>query len=80
MKSGPKWKPETVLPLDPPASEAELEIASRVWTDAQDVMVARGFGRLLFGAQAKASNEFTVLMLRAHSKLITEPVNPEASA
>jgi hypothetical protein len=77
MKSGPKWKPEKVAPLDPPATEAELDLASRVWTDAQDVMVARGFGRVLFGATSKASNEFTVLMLRAHARIQAEAATPE---
>jgi hypothetical protein len=36
-------------------------------------MVARGFGRLLFGAQRRESNEFVVLMLRAHGSLGGSP-------
>lgn len=51
-------------PLDPPATEAELDNASRVWTAAQDVMVARGFGRLLWGSQGKDCHDFIVILLR----------------
>jgi hypothetical protein len=63
-----------VKPLHPPATEAELEFASVVWTAAQDIMVRRGFGRHLFGNQSRASNEFVVLMLRECAK--HQPVNP----
>jgi len=52
------------LPLDPPATEAELNRASQIWTAAHDVMVARGFGRHLWGCQSAAGHEFMVLMLR----------------
>lgn len=52
------------LPLYPPATEAELERASQIWTAAQDVMVARGFGRTLWGNQHASGHEFVVLILR----------------
>lgn len=58
-------KPAKVLPLDPPATEAEKNEASRVWTAAQDVMVARGFGRYLWGNTSEATHDFVILMLRA---------------
>lgn len=58
-----KRKP-TVKPLVPPATEAELNEASRVWTEAQDIMVKRGFGRELWGNQRRCCHEFVVLMLR----------------
>jgi hypothetical protein len=51
-------------PLSPPATEAELNEASRVWTKAQDIMVKRGYGRHLWGNQRKCCHEFVVLMLR----------------
>ena len=70
MSSKPK-----ALPLDPPATEAELDHASQIWTAAQDVMVARGFGRHLWGNQHAAGHEFVVLMLRAEQ---AQPVHPGA--
>lgn len=54
-----------VKPLDPPATAAELNEASRCWTAAQDVMVQRGFGRHLWGNERACCHEFVVLMLRA---------------
>lgn len=53
------------LPLNPPATEAELDRAAEIWTAAQDNMVARGYGRHLWGNQQAAGHEFVVLMLRA---------------
>lgn len=53
------------LPLDPPATEAELDHAAEIWTAAQDVMFARGFARHLWGCGTAAQHEFVVLMLRA---------------
>lgn len=52
------------LPLDPPATEAELDRAAEIWTAAQDNMVARGYARKLWGCQQSAGHEFVVLMLR----------------
>ena len=63
-KVKPKTKP-TVKPLDPPATEAELNEASRCWTEAQDVMMERGYGRILWGNQRHCCHEFVVLILRA---------------
>lgn len=57
--------PSRPKPLDPPAMEAELNEASRVWTEAQEIMVARGFGLHLWGSQPSSCHEFVVLMLRA---------------
>lgn len=68
----PKPKP---LPLDPPATEAELDHAAAIWTAAQDVMVARGFARKLWGCQPAAGHEFVVLMLRSEQ---AQPVHPGA--
>lgn len=51
-------------PLKPPATEAELDRASAVWTAAQDIMVARGFARALWGNQRQCCHEFVVLLLR----------------
>ncbi|HEY8898915.1 MAG TPA: hypothetical protein VIM61_00670 [Chthoniobacterales bacterium] len=56
------------MPLSPPATEAELDRASTIWTAAQDAMVERGFGRHLWGAQQQAGHEFVVLMLREAAK------------
>jgi hypothetical protein len=77
MKAGPKWRPAGAKPLVPAATEAELNEAAKVWTDAQDVMAARGYGRLLFGNQSRESNEFIVLMLRAHRRLLAGERPPE---
>jgi len=54
-----------VKPLNPPATEAEKNEASRVWTAAMDVMQARGFGRHLWGNTSGAAQDFVILMLRA---------------
>ena len=81
-----KMKPK---PLIPAATEAELNEASRCWTEAQDVMVARGFGRVLWGNQRACCHEFVVLMLRAFAPSrdtktsapsAPSAVNPSASA
>lgn len=61
MSAAPPKKPK---PLKPPATEAELDRASEIWTAAQDTMVARGFGRELWGNQRACCHEFVVLMLR----------------
>lgn len=53
-----------VTPLIPPATEAEKDFASRVWTEAQDVMVERGYGRHLWGNMPSACHEFVILMIR----------------
>lgn len=53
-----------VTPLVPAATEAEKNRASEIWTAAQDVMVARGYGRHLWGNQAECCHEFVILMLR----------------
>jgi hypothetical protein len=65
----PARKRKTVKPLDPPATEAELNRASEVWTAAQDVMVERGFARHLWGNYPASCHEFVVLMLRTARKL-----------
>jgi len=61
-----KRKIIAVKPLNPPATEAEKNEASRVWTAAMDVMQARGFGRHLWGNTSGAAQDFVILMLRAH--------------
>lgn len=55
----------SVRPLDPPSTEVELNRASAIWTEAQDIMVKRGFGRELWGNQRQCCHEFVVLMLRS---------------
>lgn len=60
--------PKKVRPLKPPATEAELNRASEIWTAAQDIMVARGFARHLWGNQHSSCHEFVVLMLREARK------------
>lgn len=60
-------KPQT-LPLDPPATEAEKDRASRIFTAAADVMVARGFGRHLWGNTSGPAQEMIILMLREAAK------------
>lgn len=60
----PGAKARRPLPLNPPATEAELNCAAEIWTAAQDVMVARGFARHLWGSSPAAAHEFVVLMLR----------------
>ena len=65
----------TPLPLDPPATEAEFDHAAQIWTAAQDVMVARGFARLLWGCGTTAQHEFVVLMLRSEQ---ARPCHPGA--
>jgi hypothetical protein len=66
-----------VKPLNPPATEAELNNASRYWTEAQDVMVQRGFCRHLWGNERACCHEFVVLMLRAALKgQLNQPGTP----
>ena len=57
-------KPSETKPLVPPATEAELDRASEIWTAAMDDMVSRGFERKLWGYQSEATKDFTVLLLR----------------
>lgn len=68
------------LPLDPPATEAELDHAAEIWTSAQDVMVARGFARHLWGCGTAVQHEFVVLMLRAEQARPVYPGAPLLSA
>jgi len=56
---------KTVKALKPPATKAELDGASAIWTAAQDIMVKRGYGLALWGNQRACCHEFVVLMLRA---------------
>ena len=51
-------------PLDPPATDAELNRAAKIWTEAQDIMVERGFARHFWGMLEHAGHEAMVLMLR----------------
>lgn len=53
-----------VHPLNPPASEAELDHAAKTWTAAMDDMVARGYARHLWGCQTTPGIELVVLLLR----------------
>lgn len=69
-------KEPATLPLNPPATEAELDHAAEIWTAAQDVMVARGFGRELWGNRPASCHEFVVLMLRAEQ---ARPCHPGAA-
>lgn len=68
------------LPLVPPATTAELDHAAEIWTAAQDVMVARGFARRLWGTFPAAQHEFVVLMLRAEQARPCHPGAPLLSA
>lgn len=54
----------TALPLNPPASEAELERAAQIFTAAMDDMVSRGYARHLWGCQNTPGIELVVLLLR----------------
>lgn len=71
-------KEPNTLPLVPAASVAELDHAAEIWTAAQDVMVARGFARRLWGTFPAAQHEFVVLMLRAEQAASTT-AQPESS-
>ena len=51
-------------PLNPPADCAERDRASRIWTAAQDIMVARGYGRELWGNWKGCAQEFVILIIR----------------
>jgi len=68
-----KKEKKKVQPLNPPVTESELNEASLVWTDAQNIMVARGYGRELWGNQRRCCQEFVVLMMRA----IQQPSTPD---
>jgi hypothetical protein len=68
------------LPLDPPATAAELDHAAEIWTAAQDNMVARGYARHLWGCQPAAGHEFVVLMLRAEQACPCHPGAPLLSS
>ena len=59
-------------PLDPPATEAELEEASRIWTASMDDMTARGWAPHLFGNQSRGARELTILLIREARATSTE--------
>ena len=68
-------KEPNTLPLNPPATAAELDHAAEIWTAANDVMVARGFARHLWGCLRQPARDLVVLVIReAH----TRPVHPGA--
>lgn len=52
-------------PLNPPATEAEMEHASALWTAASDDLVARGYARHLWGNLAMPAREIVILIIRA---------------
>jgi len=54
-------------PLDPPATEAEHDRASELWTLASDDLVRRGYARHLWGNLALPSKEAIIHMIRAAS-------------
>jgi hypothetical protein len=55
-------------PLNPPATEAEVERASAFWTAASDDLVARGYARHLWGNLDRAARELVILILRQATK------------
>ncbi|HSI10392.1 MAG TPA: hypothetical protein VK961_00045 [Chthoniobacter sp.] len=61
-------KTAKVQPLNPPATEAELERASLLWTNASDDLVARGYARHLWGCNSTPAKELVVLLLREAAK------------
>ena len=54
----------TTKPLNPPATEAEMEHASALWTAASDDLVARGYARHLWGNLAMPAREIVILIIR----------------
>lgn len=57
-------RPPGAKPLHPPATEAEKERASRIFTAASDDMVARGYCRHLWGNLSGPAQEFIILQIR----------------
>jgi hypothetical protein len=57
-------RPAHAKPLHPPATEAEKNRASEIFTAASDDMVARGYARHLWGNQSGAAQEFIILQIR----------------